>query len=856
VGIPAAWLSLDHADNDPKRFWSHFVAALQTVPGLEEAWVENQIPLLQQNPTTQNDPSFLVDLIGAIATISWHFVLILDDFQAITESAVLDGLFYLLENLPPGSTGMHLVLSSRNDPPWPLARLRAGNEIIEIRSRDLSFRRDETAAFINLMGLALSPGEIAKLDQRTEGWIAGLQMAALSMQNRDDLSLFIEDFTGSHRFVLDYLVEEVLSKQKPEILDFLLKTSILDRMTGPLCDSVTGNSNGIDILQQLEKTNLFLVALDDQRRWYRYHHLFAGLLQKQLRTRYFDEIPALHIQASQWYAQHGFPIMAVRHALKSEDWAYAAELIEENILDVIQGGEMILARQWISALPEGTIRLRPILCVAQAWTSAQYATVTMAEDLLVQAEATLATATTEDGFFDSQVYESVSRQMALLQVVIARLRGDSIDKQQTLALDALDHLIPADDTASRATLLLRLGLSYIDLGKDEQADKTFSQSFELGRSSGNLYAAYVANYGRMVIARRHGQLQALDAICRQSLESSTKLDTQRRSLHGIALVMSGDLYYEWNNLDLAARQLIQGLRLVEEVGMAELLIKGHFALACLKIVQGKAEPLPDLEKLAENSSPGLTHYAAALQMRYYLLLPPQFLESQIEAELTRWSESQQFLFREQSAYDWEMREILIYARVLCRQYGTQPDPRLKTQLEDVLNFIEGQCQPLDDLSWRGTLVEVYIVMALVLHSLERETEALSKLEMALNLAEPQGYQRIFLDEGDPMRELLQRAQAEGFHKAYTYKLLSPFEGKPRSAVPISPLNPAKIIDPLTAREMQVLRLLNSRLNVPEIAEKIHLAPTTVRTHVQHIYQKLGVHGRLEAIQRAEELGLL
>ncbi|MFN2234027.1 MAG: LuxR family transcriptional regulator, partial [Anaerolineales bacterium] len=345
-GVPAAWLSLDKGDNDPSRFWSYFVAALQTIPGLDHAWNANIFQNIQQKSFVSENEPLLTALITKITAMSERVILILDDLQTITEDQILDGLFYLLENLHPGPQGMHIIIASRSDPPWPLARLRAGDQITEIRSKDLSFTLDETTTFINgVMGLSLSPGEITELDQRTEGWIAGLQMAAISMQDRENISEFLDAFTGSHRFVLDYLVEEVLNKQKPEIMNFLLKTSILERMTSSLCNAITGICNAADVLSHLEKANLFLIALDEQRIWYRYHHLFADLLHKQLRLKFPEQIPEIHRLASQWHAQNGSPIEAVEHALKSNDREFAATQVEEFILALIQNGEMRLARQ-------------------------------------------------------------------------------------------------------------------------------------------------------------------------------------------------------------------------------------------------------------------------------------------------------------------------------------------------------------------------------------------------------------------------------------------------------------------------------------------------------------------------------
>ena len=857
AGVPVAWLSLDKGDNDPSRFWSYFVAAMQTIPGLDHAWNADIFQNIQQISSTYENDILLTALITRIAAMSARVILILDDMQTITEDPVLDGLFYLLENIHPGPLGVHIIIASRSDPPWPLARLRAGDQITEIRSKDLIFTLDETTTFINdVMGLSLSPCEISELDQRTEGWIAGLQMAAISMQDREDISDFLGAFTGSHRFVLDYLVEEVLNKQKPEILDFLLKTSILERMTISLCNAITGNYDAADVLSQLEKANLFLIALDEQRIWYRYHHLFADLLHKQLRLKFPEQIPEIHLLASQWYAQNGFPVEAVEHALQSEDREFFATQVEEFILALIQNGEMRLARQWIGSLPEADIRRSPTLCIAQAWASAQYASVEIAEDLLAQAETALVSASSENGDLDPKIQEKLNGQIAVLQVVIARVRGDSTYRQQALAQEALDHLIPTDDIASRATLFLRLGFCYLDLGKDDEADRVFSQAFDLGIASENLYATHLANYGRMVIAWRHGQLNRLPAICRQSQDTSTTGDNQGQSLNGIALIMEGRLLYERNNLDEAESRLIDGLQLVKRASMTELLVKGNFALACSKIAQGKQALFPGLEKMAVNSDPELVAYAAALDVYLQLLKTITSKDIPFEKDISQWVDNHQLQWRNQSSYDWEIAENLIYARALCWQYKAHPNPKNKSRLKQVLAFIREQYPILDALSWWGLLLEINIVTSLILYTLDRKADALTAVEEALTLAETLGYLRIFLDEGHLMMELLQLALAAGIREAYTRKLLSGFGDPVAKSQVITPPQPGLLIDPLSERELQVLRLLNSSLSVPDIAEEIHLAPTTVRTHIQHVYQKLGVHGRIAALQKAEELGIL
>ena len=855
--IPVAWLSLDKSENDPTRFWEYFVAALKTLPCLGDRQIgENLTALLQISPISEQE-AFFEKLVSEITSIPRRFVLILDDFHVVTEPQIQDSLYHMLENLPAGSSGMHLIISGRSDPPWPLARMRLHGEMNEVRLGDLRFSEEETSQFLNeSMHLGLLPENVARLESRTEGWIAGLQMAALSLRGREDITGFLDGFSGEHRFILDYLVEEVLSQQSGEILEFLLLTSILDRLTGDLCTAITGNKSSTDILLQLEKNNMFLIALDDQRNWYRYHHLFSDLLRKQLQTRNPERMTELHRQASMWYDQAGYISDAITHACESRDWDFTAFQLEKHIMTLIQNGEMTLTRQWINLLPDVIIRARPMLCVAQAWSSAKHDSVQLVEDLLAQASATLSAQLFQDGNLDPQVHEWVNSQIAVLEVVIARARDDSTRHQQELALKAIDRADLVGNPAARATLFFRLGLCYLDLGKTEQANQIFLKAFELGRSSGNHYAMHAANYGRMVIAKLEGRLIDLDKIIRLSQEDTGLSDKQLYPMVGIDMTMAGMLYYEWNDVQSAQDCLIRGLELVEHIGIPEVLVKGHFVFACIKILQGEFNSTPNLIQIAEHGHPNLATYAAALQARIELLLAQTTGDSRFGQSAIRWADKQQLTLRDQSTYDWDIQGILIYGRILHWQNHTKPETSIQSRIGEVINFIQKETEPLKNLGWHGSLVETYIVMAILFYSVEENTKALSALKNALTLAKPHGFLRTFVDEGPTMQGLLQLALAEGIQSDYVQCLLSTFE---RQAIPTQSTPQTTTMDfreQLSKREMQVLRLLNSSLNVPQIADEIHLAPTTVRTYVQNIYQKLDVHGRIEALQRATELGLL
>ena len=387
VSMPVAWLTLDKADNNPSRFWAYFASALQTVPSLRKLRIgEGLMDLESISPSPAPDEA-LTRLVDEIAQSPEAFILILDDLHLITDTSIHTGLVFLLEHLPMPAGRMRLVIASRMDPPWPLARMRARAQTTELRTRDLRFTTDEVTAFINqTMGLNLSASDISQLDQRTEGWVAGLQMAALSIQKRDDIPEFLERFSGSHRYILDYLIEEVLSQQPPKVMEFLLKTSILDQLTAPLCDAVTGNQDSQDILIRLEQSNVFLLSLDDEQRWYRYHHLFSDLLRKRLSTSHAGEIKSLHARASEWYEANGSLREAILHALQADDMKLVARLVSGNVLILAEGEDLpeLLERFHPEKLED--VCSRPWLCISIAWAKAYAGQLDEAEGLIDRME--------------------------------------------------------------------------------------------------------------------------------------------------------------------------------------------------------------------------------------------------------------------------------------------------------------------------------------------------------------------------------------------------------------------------------------------------------------------------------------
>lgn len=844
-----SWLSLDEQDNDLKLFLTYFTNALQQIHGD----IGRHVLSALQTPTPPAAHLLLTDLINEISASSRFFIVILDDFHTISEPDIQEALTFLLEHQP---AQMTLVISSRSDPPWPLSRLRVVNEIQEIRATDLRFTLKETTTYLDShLNRTLSPESILALYKRTEGWIAGLQLAAISMRGRKDLSAFIQSFSGNHRLVVDYLMEEVLDRQPPEIRDFLLKTSLLDTLTGPLCTLITGQNISPQILASLEKGNVFLTALDDTGQTYRYHSLFADLLQKRLQLTHPDLVPEIHHQASLWYGRNGFLNDAVRHALKTRDPKFGLAQIKAHILPILQSGRISMVREWLRSFPEETLLQDPVLCVAQASVAIKDTSIDKVEELLGQAETAVDNAF-QKASLDPSLLNQVSTQVAILQSILSRKRGDPVEKQQKIVLEALEFINPSRESTDRATLLLRLGFCYIDIGKDEKADHFFKQAYQLGKGNGNLYSAHTANYARMVIANRHAQLDTLAEICRQSLENLVRSNPQDRSLAGIACIMQGNLFYERNNLLLAERKLTRGIKLIRKDGIFELMVKGWFALACTRIALGKEFTLPDLVSIAQQGNPSLQFYAASLQARLHLLLARSSPGSDHFSRAAAWAESQTLGLRKQSSYDWEMLEKLVYARVVCLQYQASPDTHNRSRLVEILDFLADQRESLLKLDWLRILIEMDIVRALLLAALDRVLESNQALEQALLLAQPRQFARIFLDEAEPMRELLRRSMHHGTCGTYAQELLLSFQEDQDSILQGQPLHTGQLVLPLSQRESQVLRFLETDLSVPRIAAELVISESTVRSHIKNIYNKLEVHSRYEAIQKGKSLHLL
>lgn len=852
---PVAWLSLDEDDSDPARFLTYLVAALQTLLPSE---TEKSGPKLGdgalamlQSPQPPPVESILTALLNEIAAIPDQFILVLDDYHLVDAQPVDEALTFLIQHLPPQ---MHLVIITREDPPLPLARLRARGQLTELRATDLRFTLSEATEFLTqVMGLNLQAEDITALELRTEGWIAGLQMAALSMQGRADVANFVQAFTGSHRFVLDYLVEEVLHQQPEQVSAFLLQTAILDRLSAPLCDAVTGRSDeSKEMLAALERDNLFVIPLDDERQWYRYHHLFADVLQARLHETYPDQASVLHRRASAWYAQHDLPSDAIRHALAAGDFEGAAGLIElawPAMDGLFQSATWL---EWARALPDELVRARPVLSVGYAWALLNGGELEAAEAHLQEAERWLdGAADTGRGdktpasgmvIVDEDQFRTLPASMATARAYIALSVGDMPGAVKH-AQHALDRL-PETDYIGRGPAASLLGLAQWANGDLEAAHRSLADAMTGFRMAGNLHFALSGTYGLADIRITQGRLRAAFNTYERALQLARE---QGESLiRGTADLYLGlsELYRERGDLETAAQHLQQSEELGERAALQDWPYRLRRAQARRAADQGDLdraiELLDEAERLYYRTPVPNARPLAALKARVWIA------QGRLD-EAFAWARERGLSADDDLSYLREFEHITL-AKALIAHY--QRD-RAERSIDEAMGLLERLLHAAEEGERMGSVIEILLVQALALQAQGEGAAALTPLARALTLAEPEGYIRIFVDEGPPMATLLRAAAKDGVAPDYVRRLQMAL-GEPHGETPVN----QRLIEPLSERELDVLRLLATELSGPEIARELIVSLNTMRTHTKNIYSKLGVNNRRSAVRRAEELGLL
>jgi LuxR family maltose regulon positive regulatory protein len=842
----AAWLSLDRGDNDPASFWAYVIAALRTVAA---GIGENALALLRA-PQPLPVEAVLTALLNDLGAIAGDIVLVLDDYHVIDAPAVQDGMAFLLDHLPPG---LHVAIASRADPALPLARLRVRGELAEIRAAELRFTPDEAAAYLNeMMGLELTARDVAALEARTEGWIAALQLAALSMQGRDDVTGFIAGFAGGDRYVVDYLAEEVLQRQTDRVQAFLLQTSVLGRLSGPLCDAVTGQGGGKAMLEALDRGNLFLVPLDDRRRWYRYHHLFADVLQARLLDEQSGQVPELHRRASAWYEQNGERSLAIGHALAAGDFGRAADLVELAIPAMARTRQEATVRRWLEELPDDVVRVRPVLSVGFAGALLTGGELEGVEGRLRDAERWLDPPTgaregsqsppAEMVVTDEEEYRRLPETIEMYRAGLALARSDIPGTvrhaQRTL------ELAPDDDHLCRASAAALLGLVYWGSGDLEAGHRAYSACVAGLRRAGFIADILGCSIALADIRITQGRLgEAL-----RTYEQALQLGPEQGGsvLRGTADMFVGmsEIARERDDLRAATQLLLRSQELGEHTGLPQNRYRWRVAMARVAQAEenlpGALDLLNEAERLYVSDFFPNVRPVPAVRARIWIA------QGRL-GEALGWAREQGLSVDDDLSYLREFEHITLARLLLARHEGERAEP----SLHEAARLLERLLLTAEEGRRTGRVIEILVLRALAHQALEDIPAALGFLDRAVTLAEPEGYVRVFADEGPPMAALLRAVAKRGTRQDYVRRLLAAVNKTEHG----SPTEQA-LIEPLSERELDVLRLLGTELDGPAIARELMVSLNTMRTHTKNIYAKLAVTNRRAAVRRAAELHLL
>jgi len=835
------WLSLDEGDNDLTRFLTYFTAALKQVEGIDAALGASALRMLQssQSPPVEG---VLTYLINEIAASPDRIIFILDDYHLIETQTIHNALTYLLEHLPPQ---LHLIITTRDDPHLPLARLRVQGQLSELRASDLRFSISEATEFLNqVMGLGLSTDDVAVLERRTEGWIAGLQLAAISMQGRGVASDFIKSFSGSHRLVLDYLIEEVLDQLSESIQNFLLKTAILDRLTGPLCDALTDQDDGQATLEMLEHANLFIVPLDDERCWYRYHHLFKDLLRSRLQQTQPGRIVRSQQKASEWFEKAGFVNEAIEYALRAEDFERAIRLIDGVAETMWMQGGIKKLGDWLNAVPGDLLSAKPNLCIFHA--IGQY-TVGLGDsaELSLQAAERAFDPQAENA---SDALANAQRKMlgrvAATRALIAFYKGNITGIVQN-ANQALEYL-PDEDLSWRSSAAVALADAQMLIGDLNEAHRTLIEALEISEAAGNEYRIILV-YCRLAIAlRQRGQLQQVLDICGEQVQFSVSSSMLYPNATGLLLAIWGETLAEVNDLSGALQKATDGLELAERSGNVVSIGWSYLCLVRVMYSRGDFTGAEELVKKMKVVSqeyaipPWVESIMTSWQVRIWL--------TQGDLGRASWWAKQRKLDLEEDITQTNEMEFIALARVLISQ----------NQQEEAIGLLQSMLRTEEAMGRTDKVIEILILLALAYQDLENMKQSLSTLSKILSLAEPEGFFRIFVDEGPPMANLLYAALTRDIAPDYVRQLLEafPLDESEQSTATKSQVDQSELIEPLSEREIEVLQLIAEGLTSREIAARLYLSSNTVKVHTRNINGKLGVNNRVKAVAKARGLGIL
>jgi len=845
LDLPVAWLSLEARENQPVRFWTYFLAALSTLPHLHQAGVGEGMRQALQFPEQPPVDVLLDNLVNDLAKLEQRAVLVLDDLHAITESQIHHDPVYLIDHLPQSDHSLRLVVASRSDPPWPLARWRVRKELSELRPVDLRFSYDETVQLLNqVLRLGLTPHDLAALQERTEGWIAGLQMAAVTMQARlttqgaQGVSRFIENFTGTNRFIVDYLMEEVISQQPEERRDFLQATSILEQFTASLCDALLERQDSQAMLDQVDQANLFLIPLDDERQWYRYHHLFAELLRKSLKQAQPERITELHQRASEWYAENNFLAEAISHALDAGDVVRLNKFISGNALAMAEHAELQDVLRHFEQMPEEQICSKPWLCVAYAWVKAYVEPSREMDRILVKAMQSV------NEVDDALERQQLTSHLDAVWAYVAWVKGKA-DLALEFVHTALENL-PEDDWMTRSHSLNIKGLALQYLDHLPEAVQSFEAAVAAGQKTGRPYESFHAytNWAFAEILR--GRLHQAYSLSQYILNLADQSGFYSKGLPVLSYAYANMsiIQCEWNQVESAVALARQSVTLAERWSQADTL---HFSLTCLSEALRAAG---DLEaafaanrrsmQLAVNVSPWFVKLSAYGEIMLNLA------NGEVAAAARRFAEVEATVEEE-----GRKGSFLIPKAALLNAQG---------HFSDTLSTVDQVIGEIEQNGKMWVMMKLLPHQALALQALGRQEEALEVLSRCLAFAEEEGYVRAFVEQGAPMLKLLQAVSHRGVHTEYINRLLPALKIAEISQMPVIPKTQPKdqiptLLEPLSERELQVLRLLDSPLTSEEIGQELYISTNTVRTHIKNIYSKLGVNRRAEAVHLAKVIKL-
>ena len=852
---PTAWLSLDEAESDPTRFLTYLVAALRTIEPTMGTGVLDSLQSPQPPPTA----SLLTALLNELTNLPTPSILVLDDYHLIDATLVDDAVTFFLDHL---SSHLHLVISTREDPQLPLARLRARGQMTELRAADLRFSASEANEFLmEVMDISLTAVDIAALEDHTEGWIAGLQLAALSMRGRANVSEFIQTFAGDDRYIVDYLVDEVLQRQPEHVRSFLLQTSILERLSGPLCDAVTGRDDGRGVLEALERGNLFVVPLDDKRQWYRYHHLFADVLRAHAMEEQPDQVLVRHRRASAWYEQSGLRTEAIRHAFAAKDVTRMADLVELAVPAMQRSRQEATLLGWLKLLPDEVVRSRPVLSNTYAGALLSNGEVEGVESRLRDAERWLegptdAADSRESPFggmvvVDEAGFRSLPSSIAVHRAGQALALGD-LSATVTYAQRALE-LAVEDDHFYRGAAAAILGLAAWTSGNLEAAHGSYANGMASLQRAGYIADAVGGLSALADIRIAQGRLREAMWIYEQGLQRAIRQG--HPGMRGTADMYVGmsELHLERNDLESATQQLVRSKEQGEHTGFPQHPYRWRVAMARVKQAQGDFDGALDLLDEAEHRYVSDFHPnvrpVVALKTRVWVA------QGRL-AEALGWVRERHLSFDDDLSYLREFEHVTL-AKILITRYTQEPGD---CSIREAMELLERLLNAAETGERMGSVIEILVVQALAHEAQGDITRGLEALGRSLALAEPEGYVRLFLDEGPPMARLLAEAHAAGLTLDYTGQLLAAFPGDVPTLKGAPVLTPSStgqsLLESLSPRELEVLRLIAEGHSNREIGDQLYLALSTVKGHNRVIFGKLGVQRRTEAVARARELGLL